>query len=450
MSNKVRLKLLASGIALLLVQVWLIYVLIGLSGDGIGVSGQSGQQTPESANSEMITPLGTVDIQDVSKRYEQLKNEFDNIKNDEYTPENVYDLDTDYLDTLDMVDTPNLNSLGINSDIFCMPIDTYEKMMSADALKDMYVQMPEDYAIQTGDTLLLKIFTTVDGEQVHYLDNVYKYYIVGEPEWIPEVTGLDDVLTGKKSGDIVVLTGKVPSEKTGTILNDDGNLEEIDISGKDITFDITICSVLQLQASDPTDENAKDLAEQREIVGIKNLNDYGRYILRDYAYKTGANKLNGELLKLFKGDENTKFSDELNNHLNLVITQIRDKADDMDVYGPVYNEIQKAILYETYTELYDQLPDAYKYDYSNDESVVQMLNKLDSTEYDEAYIDIFKKNFQSDKDFEYYVKSSSVLIYLVDNTELKPVNSSEDISDDLSEDMSDDLSYEIQTPETQM
>lgn len=441
MSNKVRPKLLALGVVLLMIQGWLLYLLMGLS-ETISYIGQDNQQTPESASSTMTTPLGTVKLQDVSDKYEQLKSEFDNVKDGEYTPQNVYDLDDEYLDTLNMVETPDINSLEINSDIFCMPIETYEKMTSADALKDMYVQMPKDYAIQSGDTLLLKIFTTVDNEQVNYLDNIYKYYIVGEPEWIPEVDGLDAAMIGKKSGDTVVLTGKVPSEKTGTVLNEDGILEEMDISGKDITFDITICSVLQLQNINPTDENAKDLAEQGEIVGIKNLNDYESYILRDYAYKTGAYKLDGELLKLFKGDENTELSNELNEHLNLVVAQIRDEADDLDVYGPVYNEIKDAILYEIYTELYNQLPDNYKYDYNNDKSVVQLLDRIDSKEYDNAYVSIFKKNFQNAKDFEYYVKSNSVVVYLVDSTELKPIETSEYDSSD--------INYEIQTPETQM
>lgn len=441
MSNKVRPKLLALGVVLLMIQGWLLYLLMGLS-ETISYIGQDNQQTPESASSTMTTPLGTVKLQDVSDKYEQLKSEFDNVKDGEYTPQNVYDLDDEYLDTLNMVETPDINSLEINSDIFCMPIETYEKMTSADALKDMYVQMPKDYAIQSGDTLLLKIFTTVDNEQVNYLDNIYKYYIVGEPEWIPEVDGLDAAMIGKKSGDTVVLTGKVPSEKTGTVLNEDGILEEMDISGKDITFDITICSVLQLQNINPTDENAKDLAEQGKVVGIKNLNDYESYILRDYAYKTGAYKLDGELLKLFKGDENTELSNELNEHLNLVVAQIRDEADDLDVYGPVYNEIKDAILYEIYTELYNQLPDNYKYDYNNDKSVVQLLDRIDSKEYDNAYVSIFKKNFQNAKDFEYYVKSNSVVVYLVDSTELKPIETSEYDSSD--------INYEIQTPETQM
>lgn len=441
MSNKVRPKLLALGVVLLMIQGWLLYLLMGLS-ETISYIGQDNQQTPESASSTMTTPLGTVKLQDVSDKYEQLKSEFDNVKDGEYTPQNVYDLDDEYLDTLNTVETPDINSLEINSDIFCMPIETYEKMTSADALKDMYVQMPKDYAIQSGDTLLLKIFTTVDNEQVNYLDNIYKYYIVGEPEWIPEVDGLDAAMIGKKSGDTVVLTGKVPSEKTGTVLNEDGILEEMDISGKDITFDITICSVLQLQNINPTDENAKDLAEQGKVVGIKNLNDYESYILRDYAYKTGAYKLDGELLKLFKGDENTELSNELNEHLNLVVAQIRDEADDLDVYGPVYNEIKDAILYEIYTELYNQLPDNYKYDYNNDKSVVQLLDRIDSKEYDNAYVSIFKKNFQNAKDFEYYVKSNSVVVYLVDSTELKPIETSEYDSSD--------INYEIQTPETQM
>jgi len=57
-----------------------------------------------------------------------------------------------------------------------------------------------------------------------------------------------------------------------------------------------------------------------------------------------------------------------------------------DTYGPVFNEIQKAVMYEFYSELYEQIPDDYKYDYSDIEDVRTVLNKLGHTEYDDAYI----------------------------------------------------------------
>jgi len=92
-----------------------------------------------------------------------------------------------------------------------------------------------------------------------------------------------------------------------------------------------------------------------------------------------------------------------------------------DTYGPVFSEIQKAIMYEFYSELYEQIPDDYKYDYSDIEDERTVLNKLGHTEYDDAYIQSFKRNFSTEKDFEQFIKSRSVLLFLVDRIELKPL-----------------------------
>jgi len=54
--------------------------------------------------------------------------------------------------------------------------------MNSDILRDMYVTMDETHQIQDGDILWLKIFTSMDGQQIKYLDNVYKEYTVGNPD----------------------------------------------------------------------------------------------------------------------------------------------------------------------------------------------------------------------------------------------------------------------------
>ena len=127
------------------------------------------------------------------------------------------------------------------------------------------------------------------------------------------------------------------------------------------------------------------------------------------------------MLQYVKSDGQTKLSDELNKHLNLVIECVQQTSELADTYGPVFSEIQKAIMHEFYSELYEQIPDDYKYDYSDIEDVRAVLNKLGHAEYDDAYIQSFKRNFSTEKDFEQFIKSRSVLMFLVDRIELKPL-----------------------------
>lgn len=423
MRNKVQLKLLAIGLALLLVQAGLMYILLNFTGNlEFVLPGPA--QTPETAEETMQTSFGVIVLKDASKEYKEYKAEFDKLKADnesEYTLENIYDLDTDYLDTLDMVDTPRIEELNVSAETFCMPADLYEQTMSSDILRDMYVTMDETHQIQDGDVLWLKIFTSLDGQQIKYLDNVYKEYTVGNPDQLPEISGLDEVLTGKVVKDTVELKGNAPSGMTIKTKNSDGTETDLDISGKEITFNITVCQVRQLQSDGPTDKNAELAAQGMGVIGVSNLTEYADYILKDYAYSTGFNNLNQVMFQYVKSDGQTKLSDELNKHLNLVIECVQQNSELADTYGPVFSEIQKAVVYEFYSELYEQIPDDYKYDYSDIEDVRTVLNKLGHTEYDDAYIQSFKRNFSTEKDFEQFIKSRSVLLFLVDRIELKPL-----------------------------
>lgn len=423
MRNKVQLKLLAVGLALLLMQAGLMYILLNFTGN-LEFILQEPVQTPETAEETMQTSFGVVVLKDESKEYKEYKAEFDKLKADkesEYTLENIYDLDTGYLDTLDMVDTPRIEELNVSAETFCMPADLYEQTMSSDILRDMYVTMDETHQIQDGDILWLKIFTSLDGQQIKYLDNVYKEYTVGNPDQLPEISGLDEVLTGKVVKDTVELKGNAPSGMTIKTKNSDGTETDLDISGKEITFNITVCQVRQIQSDGPTDKNAELTAQGMGVTGVSNLTEYADYILKDYAYSTGFNNLNQVMLQYVKSDGQTKLSDELNKHLNLVIECVQQTSELADTYGPVFSEIQKAIMYEFYSELYEQIPDDYKYDYSDIEDVRTVLNKLGHTEYDDAYIQSFKRNFSTEKDFEQFIKSRSVLLFLVDRIELKPL-----------------------------
>lgn len=423
MRNKIQLKLLAVGLALLLMQAGLMYILLNFTGN-LEFMIPGPVQTPETAEETMQTPFGVIVLKDESKEYKEYKAEFDKLKADkesEYTLENIYDLDTDYLDTLDMVDTPRIEELNVSAETFCMPADLYEQTMHSDILRDMYVTMGETHQIQEGDVLWLKIFTSMDGQQIKYLDNVYKEYTVGNPDQLPEISGLDQVLTGKVVKDTVELRGNAPSGMVIKTKNSDGTETDLDISGKDITFNITVCQVRQIQSDGPTDKNAELAAQGMGVTGVSNLTEYSDYILKDYAYSTGFNSLNQVMLQYVKSDEQTRLSDELNKHLNLVIECIQQTSELADTYGPVFNEIQKAIMYEFYSELYEQIPDDYKYDYSDIEDVRTVLNKLSHTEYDDAYIQSFKRNFSTEKDFEQFIKSRSVLLFLVDRIELKPL-----------------------------
>ena len=423
MRNKVQLKLLAIGLVLLLVQAGLMYILLNFTGN-LEFMLQGPVQTPETAEETMQTSFGVVVLQDESKEYKEYKAEFDKLKADnksEYTLENIYDLDTDYLDTLDMVDTPRIEELNVSAETFCMPADLYEQTMSSDILRDMYVTMDETHQIQDGDVLWLKIFTSLDGQQIKYIDNVYKEYTVGNPDQLPEISGLDEALTGKVVKDNVELKGNAPSGMTIKTKNSDGTETDLDISGKEITFSITVCQVKQVQNDGPTDKNAELAAQGMGVTGVSNLTEYADYILKDYAYSTGFNNLNQVMLQYVKSDGQTKLSDELNKHLNLVIECVQQTSELADTYGPVFSEIQKAIMYEFYSELYEQVPDDYKYDYSDIEDVRTVLNKLGHAEYDDAYIQSFKRKFSTEKDFEQFIKSRSVLLFLVDRIELKPL-----------------------------
>lgn len=423
MRNKVQLKLLAIGLVLLLVQAGLMYILLNFTGN-LEFMLPGNVQTPETAEETMQTSFGVIVLQDESKEYKEYKAEFDKLKADnesEYTLENIYDLDTDYLDTLDMVDTPRIEELNVSAETFCMPADLYEQTMNSDILRDMYVTMDETHQIQDGDVLWLKIFTSLDGQQIKYLDNVYKEYTVGNPDQLPEISGLDEVLTGKVVKDTVELKGNAPSGMTIKTKNSDGTETDLDISGKEITFNITVCQVRQIQSDGPTDKNAELAAQGMGVTGVSNLTEYADYILKDYAYSTGFNNLNQAMFQYVKSDGQTKLSDELNKHLNLVIECVQQNSELADTYGPVFNEIQKAVMYEFYNELYEQIPDDYKYDYSDIEDVRTVLNKLGHTEYDDAYIQNFKRNFSTEKDFEQFIKSRSVLLFLVDRIELKPL-----------------------------
>lgn len=423
MRNKVQLKLLAIGLVLLLMQAGLMYILLNFTGNLEFVL-QGPVQTPETAEETMQTSFGVIVLDDASKEYKEYKAEFDKLKADnesEYTLENIYDLDTDYLNTLDMVDTPRIEELNVSAETFCMPADLYEQTMSSDILRDMYVTMDETHQIQEGDVLWLKIFTSMDGQQIKYLDNVYKEYTVGNPDQLPEISGLDEALTGKVVKDTVELRGNAPSGMTIKTKNSDGTETDLDISGKEITFDITVCQVKQVQNDGPTDKNAELAAQGMGVTGVSNLTEYADYILKDYAYSTGFNNLNQVMLQYVKSDGQTKLSNELNKHLNLVIECVQQTSELADTYGPVFSEIQKAIMYEFYSELYEQIPDDYKYDYSDIEDVRAVLNKLGHTEYDDAYIQSFKRNFSTEKEFEQFIKSRSVLMFLVDRIELKPL-----------------------------
>lgn len=423
MRNKVQLKLLAIGLVLLLIQAGLMYILLNFTGN-LEFMLPGHVQTPETAEETMQTPFGLVVLGDESKEYKDYKAEFDKLKDDnesEYTLENIYDLDTDYLDTLDMVDTPRIEELNVSAETFCMPADLYEQTMNSDILRDMYVTMDETHQIQDGDILWLKIFTSIDDQQIKYLDNVYKEYTVGNPDQLPEISGLDQVLTGKVVKDTVELRGNAPSGMTIKTKNSDGTETDSDISGKEITFNITVCQVRQLQSDGPTDKNAELAAQGMGVIGVSNLTEYADYILKDYAYSTGFNNLNQVMFQYVKSDGQTRLSDELNKHLNLVIECIQQNSELADTYGPVFNEIQKAVMYEFYSELYEQIPDDYKYNYSDIEDVRTVLNKLGHAEYDDAYIQSFKRNLSTEKDFEQFIKSRSVLLFLVDRIELKPL-----------------------------
>lgn len=423
MCNKVQLKLLAIGLVLLLVQAGLMYILLNFTGNLEFVL-PGHVQTPETAEETMQTSFGVVVLKDESKEYKEYEAEFDKLKADnesEYTLENIYDLDTDYLDTIDMVDTPRIEELNVSAETFCMPADLYEQTMNSDILRDMYVTMDETHQIQDGDVLWLKIFTSIDGQQIKYLDNVYKEYTVGNPDQLPEISGLDEALIGKVVKDTIELKGNAPSGMTIKTKNSDGTETDLDISGKEITFNITVCQVRQIQSDGPTDKNAELAAQGMSVIGVSNLTEYADYILKDYAYSTGFNNLNQVMFQYVKSDEQTKLSDELNKHLNLVIECIQQNSELADTYGPVFNEIQKAVMYEFYSELYEQIPDDYKYDCSDIEDVRTILNKLGHTEYDDAYIQNFKRNFSTEKDFEQFIKSRSVLLFLVDRIELKPL-----------------------------
>lgn len=423
MRDKVQLKLLAIGLALLLMQAGLMYILLNFTGN-LELVLPGHVQTPETAEETMQTPFGLIVLKDESKEYKEYKAEFDKLKADnesEYTLENIYDLDTDYLDTLNMVDTPRIEELNVSAETFCMPADLYAQIMSSDILRDMYVTMDETHQIQDGDILWLKIFTSMDGQQIKYLDNVYKEYTVGNPDQLPEISGLDEALTGKVVKDTVELKGNAPSGMTIKTKNPDGTETDLDISGKEITFNITVCQVRQIQSDGPTDKNAELAAQGMGVIGVSNLTEYADYILKDYAYSTGFNNLNQVMLQYVKYDGQTKLSDELNKHLNLVIECVQQTNELADTYGPVFSEIQKAIMYEFYSELYEQIPDDYKYDYSDIEDIKAVLNKLGHTEYDDAYIQSFKRNFSTEKDFEQFIKSRSVLLFLVDRIELKPL-----------------------------
>lgn len=437
MRNKIQLKLLAVGLALLLMQAGLMCILLNFTGN-LEFMIPGPVQTPETAEETMQTSFGVIVLQDESKEYKEYKAEFDKLKADkesEYTLENIYDLDTDYLDTLDMVDTPRIEELNVSAETFCMPYDLYEQTMSSDILRDMYVTMDETHQIQDDDVLWLKIFTSMDGQQIKYLDNVYKEYTVGNPDQLPEISGLDEALTGKVVKDTIELKGNAPSGMTINTKNSDGTETDLDISGKEITFNITVCQVRQIQSDGPTDKNAELAAQGMSVTGVSNLTEYADYILKDYAYSTGFNNLNQVMLQYVKSDEQTRLSDELNKHLNLVIECVQQTSELADTYGPVFNEIQKAIMYEFYSELYEQIPDDYKYDYSDIEDVRTVLNKLSHTEYDDAYIQSFKRNFSTEKDFEQFIKSRSVLLFLVDRIELKPLAVEEaDILDSSSSD----------------
>lgn len=465
MRNKIQLKLLAVGLALLLMQAGLMYILLNFTGN-LEFMLPGPVQTPETAEETMQTPFGVIVLRDESKEYKEYKAEFDKLKADkesEYTLENIYDLDTDYLDTLDMVDTPRIEELNISAETFCMPADLYEQTMSSDILRDMYITMDETHQIQEGDVLWLKIFTSMNGQQIKYLDNVYKEYTVGNPDQLPEISGLDQVLTGKVVKDIVELKGNAPSGMTIKTKNSDGTETDLDISGKEITFNITVCQVRQIQSDGPTDENAELAAQGMGVIGVSNLTEYADYILKDYAYSTGFNNLNQVMFQYVKSDEQTRLSDELNKHLNLVIECVQQTSELADTYGPVFNEIQKAIMYEFYSELYEQIPDDYKYDYSDIEDVRTVLNKLGHTEYDDAYIQSFKRNFSTEKDFEQFIKSRSVLLFLVGRIELKPLaveeteildSSSSDTdvieNGDVSEVVNDVANSEVNNVETDM
>lgn len=465
MRNKVQLKLLAIGLVLLLIQAGLMYILLNFTGNlELVLPGHI--QTPETAEETMQTPFGLIVLEDESKEYKKYKAEFDKLKADnesKYTLENIYDLDTDYLDTLDMVNTPRIEELNVSAKTFCMPADLYEQTMNSDILKDMYVTIDETHQIQDGDILWLKIFTSLDGQQIKYLDNAYKEYTVGNPDQLPEISGLDEILTGKVVKDTVELKGNAPSGMVIKTKNSDGTETDLDISGKEITFNITVCQVRQLQSDGPTDKNAELAAQGMGVIGVSNLTEYADYILKDYAYSTGFNNLNQVMFQYVKSDGQTKLSNELNKHLNLVIECIQQNSELADTYGPVFNEIQKAVMYEFYSELYEQIPDDYKYDYSDIEDVRTVLNKLGHTEYDDAYIQNFKRNFSTEKDFEQFIKSRSVLLFLVDRIELKPLaveetdmldSSSSDIdaieNGDVSEVVDDVVNSEVNSVETGM
>lgn len=465
MRNKVQLKLLAVGLALLLMQAGLMYILLNFTGN-LQFMLQGPVQTPETAEETMQTSFGVIVLKDESKEYKEYKAEFDKLKADnksEYALENIYDLDTDYLDTLDMVDTPRIEELNVSAETFCMPADLYEQTMSSDILRDMYVTMDENHQIQDGDILWLKILARLDGQYIKYLDNVYKEYTVGNPDQLPEISGLDAVLTGKVVKDTVELKGNAPSGMVIKTKNSDGTETDLDISGKEITFNITVCQVRQIQSDGPTDKNAELTAQGMGVNRVSNLTEYADYILKDYAYSTGFNNLNQVMFQYVKSDGQTKLSDELNTHLNLVIECIQQNSELADTYGPVFNEIQKAVIHEFYSELYEQIPDDYKYDYSDIEDVRSVLNKLGHTEYDDAYIQSFKRNFSTEKDFEQFIKSRSVLLFLVDRIELKPLaveetemldSSSSDTdvieNGDVSEVVDDVVNSEVNSVETDM
>lgn len=419
--RKIKFRLLALGVALLMAQVGLLYIVLSLSG-GLGSLDQEGGQTSETAENavenRLHTDFGDVELMNVSDKYEELKESYNELKASkdyEYSIRYIYDLDRDYIGDTNLVGNISLEDLIISPEIFGMPQSLYEYYMNADILKDMYSAVDASYTPQAGDVVWLKIFSTVDGQNVAYLSNVYNMYVMGDDSYLPDIQGLDDIIAGKTAGQTFEITGKAPDGKTVQASNDS---EPMDISGKDVVFNVTICQISQVSNAGPTDGNASLVANSRGIIGVTNLAQYDDYVLRNYAYTSGMSNLDNYLLK-FQSNENLQKS--LNTHLSLVAASVADGNDSIDTYGPIYSELRRVKLSEAYGKLYEQLPDYYKYDPSSLEDVKNLLNKINYSSYSDEYVKEFKKSFQTEDQFSDYIKSYSVLVYLTDTNEIKTI-----------------------------
>lgn len=411
MGNRIQIK---NKSIVIVIAIVIILVLYGYNKQDIKENSSNILDSQELDQGEIDFQFQNLKEVDVSSEYKALEKEYkklkENLENPEFSDQykyslgEVYDLNKEYIGKqLDL--SPSLDDLDFQGLYSTVNEEDIQQYLDNILSKFRFKIYDSNHEAVIGDNVVISVEQSVDGDQINYVDGGYISYKIGEPNnWFD---GLDDLIIGQKVGYKAEFDITAPKD---TIASDYESQKEIDISGKTVKCVITIASLsyedMQITF---TDEIAKQYSEQigGDFSTVEGLKDR---ILKNILWSQ-VNVFKTSYALQFLADD-LELSDELNRHLNLVAMQVEPGYDKT---GPIYNEYVRVITSEFYNSLYEQLPENYKHNYKDRESVLSLMADVHGGEYYAVYNQKTEKDFPNEEQYADFIRQLQVLQWYVDN-----------------------------------